>query len=72
MRKNEETLQEKWLKKFGAEHVYNRHCVHLQEDFTCKLKMDMMFCSNKCAYATNQKLTNTTDRYRKVNGIRHE
>lgn len=70
MDKKKELLQEKWLKKFGANNVYNKYCIHLQENYSCKLKMDMMFCNNRCAYATNKKLTNTTDRYGKVNGIR--
>lgn len=49
--------QEKWLKKFGASNTYNKHCKHLSEkdgNYRCKIKMEMMFCGNKCAYATNQ------------------
>lgn len=67
------TRQEKWLKRFGAENVYNKHCVHLEkkcDEYKCKIKMDMMFCGNNCSYASNRKGTLKTDARGKVVGIR--
>ena len=66
------TQQEKWLKKFGAENVYNKHCEHLNCDdgYSCRVKMDMLFCGNKCAYATNVKGTTKVDKRGRVIGVR--
>ena len=65
-----ELMQDKWIRKFGAENVYNKHCEHLTEDYKCKIKMDMMFCGNKCAYATNITGTNKVDKRGKVIGVK--
>lgn len=73
MKVKKDTQQEKWLRKFGAEHVYNKFCMHYQikkgEPY-CKLKMDMCFCSRKCVYATNSNSTNKVDSYGRVKGVR--
>lgn len=74
MKKTKETRQEKWLKKFGADNTYNKDCKHYiktDDECKCKLRMEMFFCNNKCAYATNQKLTNVVDGYGKVKGIKN-
>lgn len=50
------TKQEKWVKKFGAENVYNKYCEHFRkgvDKYYCKVRMDMTFCGSQCAYATN-------------------
>ena len=55
-----ETNQEKWLKRFGAENTYNKHCKHLgkkDDKYVCTTKMDMLFCGNNCAFASNNKLS---------------
>lgn len=65
--------REKWIKKFGAENVYNKHCSHLctkEGNYSCKLGMDMSYCSNDCVYATNSKLSNTVDQYGRANGVK--
>lgn len=66
------TKQEKWLKKFGADNVYNKHCNHLikGDKYSCKIKMDMQFCSNKCVYATNINGTNEVNNRGKVIGVK--
>lgn len=73
MKKNNQNQQEKWLKMFGAEHVYNKHCHHLViagDEYKCKIKMDMTFCSNKCIYATNIEGSNKVDTKGKVVGVK--
>lgn len=66
------TKQEKWLKKFGPENVYNKHCEHFisGETYSCKIKMDMQFCGNKCIYATNANCTNKVNWRGQVIGIK--
>lgn len=66
------TQQEKWLKKFGAENVYNKHCEHLiiGDLYSCNIRMDMSHCNKKCVYATNASGTNKVDGRGKYIGIR--
>lgn len=72
MKKEKELMMDKWIRKFGAYNVFNKHCKHLTEDFQCAVKMDMMFCSNKCSYDTNVKGSNMVNKRGKVMGIKHE
>ena len=66
------TQQEKWIKKFGADNVYNKHCEHLDNNdgYSCNIKMDMIHCNNRCAYATNVAGTNKVDKRGQVIGVR--
>lgn len=64
--------QDKWIDKFGEDNTYNIHCNHICKidgEFKCGIKMEMMFCSNKCIYATNVKGTYKVDKKGKVIGI---
>ena len=70
MKNKKELMRDKWLRKFGKNNVYNKHCEHLTEDCYCAIKMDMMFCGNRCPYATNVKGTNVVSKRGKVIGVR--
>lgn len=70
MKKKKELIRDKWIRKFGAENVYNKNCEHLTDDYECSVKMDMLFCGNKCAYATNVNGTNKVNKRGKVIGLK--
>lgn len=73
MNKNSKNQQEKWLKMFGAENTYNIHCGHIcqkNDEYYCEIHMEMLFCTSKCAYATNSKGTLKVDKKGKVIGVR--
>lgn len=62
-------MREEWVKKFGPDESYNRYCKHLTESYQCKIKMDMIHCGNRCAYATNVKGSLKVDNKGNVVGL---
>lgn len=58
-------MRDEWIKKFGVENAYNKHCEYLTITdgvASCDIHMDLTFCGFYCAYATNNPLATKVKR----------